>query len=682
MIDRHSLSFTIHIPKQLISFILLAAVAATLAVISCIPDAGTAYTSLPMILLWGGVAVSAIYYIFRWKLFNRISLFLLHLSFLVILAGAAVTHFTGTSHTLHLRTGEIKSVNGTKIRLVSFSIDYYPGTSAPRDFISRVETGGNQYDVSMNNVLDINGLRIFQTGYDPDRQGSTLTISEDSTGTLITYIGYALLMVSMLLCSFRRTHSPRIAASLIFFPLAISSMATPSSIPRDVADELGKIFIYHNDRIAPFSSFAHDFCMKLTGDTEFAGFSSEQILAGWLFYYDTWKDFPCIKIKDKATLREMNAQGKHVALTDFFDNTGYRFDDNLHPEANEKFSIASSASTGSIWRIFPYKADSTSTNLLWLSPTDATPHDMPTGAWQMTRHSLNYLAELAAMKKWEDAKDVIKKIARYQAINAGNALPSPSRVRAEKAFIAMAGSPLTAILFLIAGLILVLFPRRRIALASCFSASIWISFLIALNWFASGHIPLSNGYETMQWMALCSLLAAIGLAKKEADILPLGLIVGGLALMVAMIGQRNPQITQLMPVLRSPLLSIHVLAMMLAYALLALMALSGAMWLCGRTQMLPQARKLLRPAVFLLAAGIFIGAVWANTSWGRYWGWDAKEVWALITMIVYTFPLHSRMLKSLKSDKAFALWSLIGFLSVIMTYFGVNFILGGLHSYA
>lgn len=206
--------------------------------------------------------------------------------------------------------------------------------------------------------------------------------------------------------------------------------------------------------------------------------------------------------------------------------------------------------------------------------------------------------------------------------------------------------------------------------------------MIALNWLASAHAPCSNGEETMQLMAFCALTVCVGLRRGSPSMPPLGMILAALALFVSLMGRRTPQVTQLMPVLNSPLLSVHVLVIMLAYSLLALMALSGAMWLCGRRDMLAVARRLLCPAVFLLASGIFIGAVWANKSWGRYWGWDPKEVWALITMLVYTFPLHRGIVRVLARDRAFAIFCVLAFLSVLMTYFGVNFFLGGLHAYS
>ena len=172
--------------------------------------------------------------------------------------------------------------------------------------------------------------------------------------------------------------------------------------------------------------------------------------------------------------------------------------------------------------------------------------------------------------------------------------------------------------------------------------------------------------------------------------MPFGLLLSGLTLLVAMMGESNPQITPLMPVLSSPLLSIHVCVIMVAYSLLAfillnaltVLILNGSRHKQAIDQLTRMSRILLYPAVFCLAAGIFIGAIWANQSWGRYWGWDPKEVWALITMLVYSIPLHAQSIAWLHRPRWFHLYMAMAFLTILMTYFGVNFLLGGMHSYA
>ncbi|MCM1107623.1 MAG: cytochrome c biogenesis protein CcsA [Clostridium sp.] len=193
-------------------------------------------------------------------------------------------------------------------------------------------------------------------------------------------------------------------------------------------------------------------------------------------------------------------------------------------------------------------------------------------------------------------------------------------------------------------------------------------------------------------MSACCAALSLIFARRFAAALPFGFLVCGLTLMVAMLGEANPQITLLMPVLQSPLLSIHVAVIMVAYSLLSFTLFNGLTALLlhalskrDSTEKLEHLQTvshlLLYPAVFLLATGIFIGAVWANVSWGRYWGWDPKEVWALITLLVYASALHTSSLPLLRRPVVFHTFCVAAFLTVLVTYFGVNFLLGGMHSY-
>ena len=242
--------------------------------------------------------------------------------------------------------------------------------------------------------------------------------------------------------------------------------------------------------------------------------------------------------------------------------------------------------------------------------------------------------------------------------------------------------------------------RTRQTLASWIKVIAWVtaaylSLQIALRWHIGGHIPLSNGYETMVFMAWLSILMTPIAGNRVKEMLPFGYIVCGLALLVSTFGDSTEQIAPLAPVLRSPLLSIHVVVIMISYTLLAFTMLNGVAALIINTthKNSPLANReiaelqristlMLYPAVFLLTAGIFIGAVWANISWGRYWGWDPKEVWALITMLVYSTTLHSGSIKAMRRPLFFHIYCIAAFMAVLMTYFGVNFILGGMHSYA
>lgn len=667
-----------------IAFTLLAVTSIFLATVSLFPAYSYFYTSSLAVALWSATAFASILAIIRAKLWKRPAVLLLHGALIIILAGAMVTHLYGKSERMHLSIGESGNIGDSVIELESFIIEYYPATSAPSDFVATVSIDGSDpVRVSMNHTADSGDFRLFLTACDADQTGCTLTVTRDSAGTAISYAGYLLLVISMLVTWIK----PRriVTAAAIITSIFTTAAASPRSIPRPVADELGNLFVSHNDRVAPLSTLARDFTMKIYGSETYAGLSSEQVLAGWLFFYDDWKSDEGILIKDRDSRARMGLVGNRAKLTDFFDSRGYLFEDAGHKEANEKFALVSSAAAGSIWKLFPSQdaAKDGISPTVWYSPVDNLPEDIDIDSWRMIRHSLSYLAELVAQSDWQETTNGIRKIAKYQRLKCGDPLPSINRVRAERLFLSMSGSLWPIVLLTFLGIILIFRSNKLLSRLLLSAGIIWVGSIICLNAYAMHHLPMGNGFETMQWMACFALALCLILGNKFPQIMPFGAIVAGLALAVALMGQRTPQLTNLMPVLRSPLLSIHVMTMMLAYALLAIMALISAAWLCGhQRELLPVARRLLFPAVFLLAAGIFIGAVWANMSWGRYWGWDAKEVWALITLIVYSYPLHRHSLPCFKRDRTFAIWTLASFSTVLMTYLGVNFVLGGLHSYA
>ena len=198
------------------------------------------------------------------------------------------------------------------------------------------------------------------------------------------------------------------------------------------------------------------------------------------------------------------------------------------------------------------------------------------------------------------------------------------------------------------------------------SIALWLFLAVSfvLRWYIAARIPLANSYETMAFVALCILslrIAVPSLRQETGALLPAAFV-----LLVAHLSESDPCITPLVPVLHSPWLSAHVSIIMLSYAMLALSIID---------------RRMLKTAVFLLAAGIFLGAVWANVSWGSYWSWDPKESWALVTMLVYSLPLHTQSIPWLRSDKAYRIYSLVALCCLAMTYWGVNYLLGGMHSY-
>ncbi|WP_297944129.1 cytochrome c biogenesis protein CcsA, partial [uncultured Campylobacter sp.] len=218
---------------------------------------------------------------------------------------------------------------------------------------------------------------------------------------------------------------------------------------------------------------------------------------------------------------------------------------------------------------------------------------------------------------------------------------------------------------------------------------------LALRGYVSGHAPWSNSYESLIYIAWALSLSGIFFSRKSAISLALTSIMAGITLMVAHLSDIDPQITNLQPVLKSHWLTIHVSVITASYGFLGLCMLLGiftlVMFLFDKKN--PEIARNITEATHinemsmilglcLLTVGNFLGGVWANESWGRYWGWDPKETWALITIFIYAVVVHFRFMPKLNNQFAFAVASMFAYFSVIMTYFGVNFYLSGMHSYA
>ena len=216
---------------------------------------------------------------------------------------------------------------------------------------------------------------------------------------------------------------------------------------------------------------------------------------------------------------------------------------------------------------------------------------------------------------------------------------------------------------------------------------IYLTIVLALRWHVSGHVPMASGFEMMMVIAWAACLLVALAGNRFSAFRPMGVLLAGFATLVAALGKSTPDAGPLSPSLASPFLAVHVSCMMFAYTLFGLLALCGAMGLIVRDagvrrDLADRGLVVLYPALFLMTAGTIVGSFWANVSWGTYWNWDPKETWALVVIIVYSLPLHSRVFKFLQKPERFHLFCILAFLTVLFTYFGVNLLLGGMHSYA
>lgn len=709
------------------------------------------YSSWWFVLLWAALAICSSIYIIRCKLHKRAAVMLLHASFLVILSGALTTYLTVERGMIHLRKGEQTKVFMTDkgeisklpfaLCLEDFNIEYYPGTDAPLDYVSMVKIEEDTISISMNNIGTHAGYRFFQSSYDSDGEGTTLGVAYDVWGIAITYTGYAMLLLSMVwILLSRKTKirnlyhkAVRPVGMILLSMFALSATAHEHKlVEKDIARDFGSLYTLYNTRICPVNTLATDFVTKLSGKSSWNGCNADEILVSWMFYFTDWEHEPLIRIKDKHAQELLGIKGEWASYDDFWDSKNiYKLEQPLRKaymegdndevkhlrDADEKFNLIRMFYSGELLRLFPYPSEEGS--LTWIAPgAQNLPKGMEEEEWFFVRKTVDYINESIVTGDNDKARELIGKIAEYQKKRGADLLPNASMMNAERLYNNINGMRVPVFIFLTLGIIgFIIFCYRTIQNKAhsarfdnifvystnmvTFIAFMMLTLVLGLRWYISGHLPLSNGYETMQFMAWATLLLTLTMQSRFVIILAFGPLLAGLSLLVALLGESNPQITQLMPVLQSPLLSIHVMVIMLAYSLFGIMMLLGFMGMAlyfkerratdkvlatdfrrQSEQLATLSQLLLYPAVFLLTTGIFIGAVWANVSWGRYWGWDSKEVWALITMLIYAMPLHSDSIKAFKKAENIHLYMILAFLSVLMTYFGVNFILGGMHSYA
>lgn len=618
----------------------------------------------------------------------------LHVALAIILAGAVVTHFFGIQGSLTLYSEappvdrfEKESGPGDgrfpfSLRLEKVDMEYYPGTTTPMDFRSLLDIEGQPVTVAMNHVGEYGGWRFYQSGM--SGESSTLSVSHDPWGTGITYTGYILLGIGMIGYFLQRNTLWRAMvrkyrkgiALLILFPslTAYASGTTLPAMQRPLAANFGKTLVYWNDRICPIQTMARDVARLLYGADSYDGLTSEQILSGWLFHFDQWQ-------------RDYLNSHPELESVDFFSA------DSKDRKNAERLSLISWMGTGEAFRIYPY--ETVDGHMEWLSLTARKPSGMPLDQWTFMQTTMPEIKELLIKGKNIKANETVEALQSGQRLYGGTALPSPAKISAEIIYNDTVRPLLCAIPSLLIGVALIVIPffmpptrlLRTIGTLGTVVTLTYLCYSMGLLWYVSGHIPVSNGPETMMFLGLTALAGAA--AWRNLTVRGALMTVAGMALCVAAMGGRTPQVGSMMPVLASPLLSVHVMAVMAAYATFLLMAILSALALMSKSGI--QSRRLsllnrilLAPAVCLLGAGIFIGAVWANQTWGRYWGWDPKETCALVMWLVYALPLHQgcRPLRFFRKDKALNIYLLLAVLTVAFTYFGANYLLKGLHSYA
>lgn len=712
------------------------------------------------ILIWAVLAALGAFYIIKRKV-KCASTLALHLSFIIILAGALLTHISAKRGMIHLRIGQPTDTymaqdeeQGMKEEKLPFSLclqkfeaKMHDGTNAAADYSSKftVIDGGDKSEgeVSMNNIYSHRSYRLYQSSYDEDGKGSVLAINADPFGIPVTYTGYALLFISLVWMLFdpkggyrKLLKSPLLKKGALMIAL-ILSMANIQTLhaesvtgnlqnavlPKETAEKFGELHILYNDRICPVQTFALDFCKKIYGARSYQGLTAEQVLSGWVFYGNTWANEPFIKIKSGEMKTAMNLPD-YASLNTFFNREmgGYTIgqyvqeyyngqQDKFHQQAADidgKIQIIMELREGISLKVLPYtfiknvkatkdhsfiKAGTTT----WFSPVDKLPQAVEHQHALYIRNVFSLLNGDVKAGNISRVNEFFVKMKKYQEVSSGNSLPTATQYKAERINNAF---PFATILFmanLTLGFIALFYTIYRmtkkreikvlnIALPILLGVSfLALTFGLALRWIISGNIPMSNGYESMLTVAWFVMLISILMQLRIRIVMVFGFLISGFFLLVSHINQMDPAIGQMMPVLNSPLLSIHVSIIMMSYALLSLTFICGIMGICLRShgeELQALSRIFLYPALTTMGFGIFIGAIWANVSWGNYWSWDSKETWALITFMIYAVVVHTQSLPVFRKPLVYHIYITLAFMSIAMTYFGVNYFLTGMHSYA
>lgn len=700
--------------------------------------------------------------------FKRISKgsLIFHGAFVFIWLGAAVTHYVGVTGIMHIREGETVSsmmrdegagMGNTSlpfsVTLDDFRLQRYPGSHSPMSYesdlvIKKGDEAPVQATVRMNKVIDIDGYRLFQSSFDPDEQGTILSVSYDRPGMQLTYIGYFLLFAGFVLTLFsKKSRFGRLRRELgemkknmpycVLFLLVLSGVAGGQAVhaqqPCVSSQHAGKfgslVVLNPNGRLEPVNSYTSAILRKLHGADKLNGINSDQFFLNLLSFPDEWGACPFIKVDNKELLQRFGRSGKYIAWEDVFDSEGnYILTDEVNgiyaKPASERKRMDSDLlkldeSVNIIYRIMqhqllPLFPDENDAKGKWYSAGDEQNVFQGKDSLFVSKIMDWYIYELrngVRSGNWEEADKIVGMMNIFQQAKSKTPAIDNRKVKAELlynqlnlffwcrlAYLILGG----ILLFIACGEIIADFKWGK-KVCGILIALLAIAFLahtsgVLLRWYISGRAPWANAYESM----ICTSWMLVGgglLFARRFRILPaLAGLLGGIMLFVAGLNHLNPEITPLVPVLQSYWLMSHVAIIMIGYVFFALCALTGLFNLILMSLLSATNRVKLQFRIreftllnemamilglFFMTAGTFLGAIWANVSWGRYWGWDPKETWALISIVVYALVLHIRFIPLLKGKTAwcFNLLSVVAILSVIMTWFGVNYYLSGLHSY-
>jgi cytochrome c-type biogenesis protein CcsB len=704
------------------------------------------------------ISLNLIVVIDKTKMYRVKARTLFHVSFIIILFGASLTYYFGLDGMMHIREGEksnIIMVGEEKVEtpfylaLKDFTLTRYPGSRSPSEFSSDItvidEKNNKKFEtqIYMNHTLNYGGYKFFQTSYDNDEKGTKLSVNRDP-GVEVTYIGYALLFLGLILNLFdkksrfqfliRKIKKMPIALFVLSFglfyqtpiyasPYIESYLIEHQENSKELAKAFGTLVVQGPvGRMKPLDTQNREVLNKLTGKSTWRGMSANQVVLGMFSKPELWKKVNIIRIKTPKlkTLLGVEKNQKLVTFTDFFDTKGnYKLTkeveraNQLVPsrrgtyerdliKADERLNIAFMSYRGVLLTLFPLPNNERNKWVDFKSMFSMVKHSE-------VKRATSRLLDSTYNRNYSKGFPYIETIKSYQKEFGQSVIPSQQKLNVEVWFNQMALFFKLSISYLLFGLVLLVYGlssmfSNRLISSKIKTITTSIAFIlftlhtfgIALRWYIGGYAPISNTYETMIYISYASVITSIFFLRKSTIALSASFIMAGIFIFAAYLGEIDPEITNLVPVLKSYWLSIHVSVITGSYGFFGVGAILGVI-----TLFLYMLRHEKRPHIdthiknisyinevaltlglTLLVIGNFLGGIWANESWGRYWGWDPKETWAYISILVYVIVLHLRLLKKIYSPYLFAVLSIISFFSILMTYFGVNFYLAGMHSYA
>ena len=659
---------------------------------------------------------------------------------------------------VQLEYGAVKLSLPFNVRCEEFLLTNYPGSNAPSSFESyiRIEDPKNNYvsrrHIFMNHVTDYGGYRFFQSSYELDNpatpqneEGTKLSVNHDTWGTNITYLGYLLMAIGMILSIFApksrfrglndRLKKLKSTLAIVFLLLGTNYYAQedPSKIFHVVSEEhseaMASLLVQdQSGRIIPLHTLCDQLLRKVYGKNHYKSYNAVQTVISWHLYGRYWMKEPMISVP--SALRERLNLNKYCSLKDLTTSDNrYKFEKeyaSAHGKAEkfqdefdkklikltEKFQVFQGAVNWQFLIIIPKKNDR---NNRWYVPMSMEIQGADTISNLVALKYFYALVEASKDGNYSNATSLLNSLKLIQRYVSKSIVPSERRVAMEISYNKLSIFQSVFRGYIILGLLLlVLFiislfrthPEKRFSWSKILRNLIFgltaLFFIyhgvgLGFRWYISGHAPWSNGYEAIVFIAWVTVLAGALFLRKVEVSLSVALILASMMLFVSELNLLDPEITPLVPVLKSYWLMIHVAIITSSYAFLGLSFILGllnlifylirnkknTLQLSNHIEQITAVNEMtMIIGVFMLTIGTFLGGVWANESWGRYWGWDPKETWALVSILVYAIILHLRFIPGLKSPFTFNLWSFWGYSAILFTYFGVNFMLVGLHSYA